>query len=106
QTIHMIDSGVIAYDKYYEILFLNETAEKIFQSNSTNQIGRRLIDLLKENNMDINLNQSMEDFIGTINHKNIILNNNKIPGEQGGGVLTIQLADKIQDTDLKIRAEL
>lgn len=106
QTMNMIDSGVIAYDKYHEILFLNETAEKIFLTNSAKQIGRKLIELLKDSNIDIDLNQSLEDYIDVINHKNIILNNNKITGEQGSGVLTIQFADRIQDTDLKIRAEL
>lgn len=106
QAIHMIDSGCIVYDKYHEILFLNKAAEKILQIQSTNQIGRRLIDLLDENKIDINLSQSIADFVVITNHKNIILNNNKLKDDQEGGVLTIQLADKIQDTELKIRAKL
>lgn len=105
QAIQMIDNGVIAYDKYHEILFINETAKKILLSHSKNQIGKRIIDLLQENHIAINLSNPIEDFVCKTSNNNIILNNHKLSGEQGG-VLTVQFADKIRDAGLKIRTQL
>ena len=110
QTLDIVQEGVITYDERGIVTNINKEAENIIGSCAWDVIGRELKTIIKDE-MFTTLFQSndvIKDALINIRRQNIICNkvSIKTDGKYTGGVLSLQVATKVKELELKLRSQL
>ncbi len=108
-TLDMVQDGVIAYDNDGIITIFNRSAELILKTRGYEAIGKKIEDLLRREGMDTSiLNEEVKDRLIHVKQQNIVWNklNVESDGETTGAMFTLQVAQKVEELELKLRAQI
>lgn len=109
KTLDIVQDGIIAYDEQGIITIINRAAEQILSIRAWEVVGLRIEKLLEQKVITVILgNEELKDILIQVGQQNIIFN--KLNIENGrqitGGVLTLQVATKVEELEMKLRSQL
>lgn len=108
QSLDIVEDGIITYDENNHIIICNQAAENIFNCHALEVTGHNINHFLNEKNIKLPQEEQTKDLLLKINQQNIVLNKHYIYNseKQIGGVITLQIADRLQESEKKLRSKL
>lgn len=104
QTLNMVQDVVIAYDQLGNITLFNQEAKTFFSCSA--EEAQHVKRLLKQEGVECpSLWEEWKDVLTQVKKQKVILNNQHtmIDGRMTGGVLTLKVAKRVEELELKIR---
>lgn len=109
KSLNLVPDGVIAYDNQGYITLFNQSAEQIFRVSGWDVIGRKIEDFLHEQKISHSvLQEAGEEHLIHVNQQDIVLNklNMESDGLVIGGMFTLQVLQKVEELELKLRSQV
>ncbi|RNB76005.1 AAA family ATPase [Brevibacillus panacihumi] len=104
QTLNMVQDVVIGYDQHGSITLFNQEARAFF--SCTAEEAQDVTRLLKQEGAECpSFEEEWKDVLTQIKKQKVILNNQHIitNGRMTGGVLTLKVAKRVEELELKLR---
>ncbi len=109
QSLNTVHDGVVVYDQNENITIVNGIGEKIFKLKSWEMIGKNVREFFWKEGIDLQIQKDdIKDFLTHIKNQNIILSKVNIENSRRvtGGVITLQIAKRVEELELKLRSQL
>ncbi|GIN92433.1 ATPase AAA [Siminovitchia terrae] len=111
QTINMVQDAVIAYDHQLCITTFNRAAEEMFSLSSWEVLGKDILSLFNKDKPTREMFEApFSGFLLKVRKQQVVMSHICIEqGEVGavpGGVLIFQIAEKLEELELKLRSQL